>query len=84
MPDSLLTIPEAAEALSLSRGSIYNLMKAGKLPTIKIGASRRIESSAIERLLNEARETDRIRSMPLGSAYVGPPTCEPDEDEAAS
>ncbi len=55
MPDALLTIPEAALALKVSRGSIYNLMKSGRLPSLKIGASRRIEVAAIDRLLAESR-----------------------------
>lgn len=35
---------EAAAALSISRAGLYNLLKSGELPSIKIGASRRIRT----------------------------------------
>ena len=40
--DSLLvTVEEAARRLSLSRSSVYELLSAGNLLSVKIGASRR-------------------------------------------
>jgi excisionase family DNA binding protein len=35
--NSLLTVPEVAQALCLSEPSIYGLAKSGKLPCIKLG-----------------------------------------------
>ena len=48
-PRRLLTILEAAEALSISRSSIYRLFDAGQLAWVQMGGSRRVASTEIER-----------------------------------
>jgi excisionase family DNA binding protein len=50
-PSRLLTIAEAAEALRISRSSIYRLFDAGQLAWVQIGASRRVTSTEIERFI---------------------------------
>ena len=35
----LLTIPQVAERLKLSRGTVYRLISIGELPVVKIGKS---------------------------------------------
>jgi excisionase family DNA binding protein len=47
----LLTIAEAADALRISRSSIYRLFDAGQLAWVQIGASRRVTSTEIERFI---------------------------------
>ena len=47
----LLTIPEAAEALSVSRSSVYRLFEARQLAWVQIGGSRRVASTEIERFI---------------------------------
>jgi excisionase family DNA binding protein len=44
----LLTVPEAAEALSVCRSVVYELMASGEQPNIKIGRARRIPISMLE------------------------------------
>lgn len=44
----LLTVPEAAEALAISRSKLYELLAAGAFDSIRIDGSRRIPLSALE------------------------------------
>jgi excisionase family DNA binding protein len=47
-----MTVERAARELSVSRMTIYELMKCGALKSVKIGASRRIVSASVERVVN--------------------------------
>jgi excisionase family DNA binding protein len=53
----LLTVPEAAQALAISRSKLYELLASGALASIRIDGSRRIPLAALEeyisRLLTE-------------------------------
>jgi excisionase family DNA binding protein len=56
-PDYLLTIDEAAARLRVSRWSVYNLIRANQLRTVKIGRRRLVSPVAIAEcieLLGEA------------------------------
>jgi excisionase family DNA binding protein len=44
----LLTIPEAAASLGVSRSRVYELVQVGTISTIKIGRSRRVPVTALE------------------------------------
>lgn len=44
----LLTVPEAARLLSLSRSTVYELMKSGDLTSVKVGGARRIPLDSIQ------------------------------------
>ena len=44
----LLTVPEAAEALAISRSKLYQLIASGAVDSILIGGSRRIPLTALE------------------------------------
>ncbi|MBN9454932.1 MAG: helix-turn-helix domain-containing protein [Bosea sp.] len=48
-PSSLMvTMREAAEALSISQTTLYSLISSGKLRSVKVGKSRRIKRAEIE------------------------------------
>jgi excisionase family DNA binding protein len=44
----LLTVPEAAKALAISRSKLYELLASGTIASIRIGGSRRIPLTALE------------------------------------
>jgi excisionase family DNA binding protein len=44
----LLTVPEAAEALAISRSKLYELITTGAIASIRIDGSRRIPLIALE------------------------------------
>ena len=52
--DNLLTIPEAAMRLRISRASLYVHIAAGRLEALKIGAATRLRESAIARFIEAA------------------------------
>jgi excisionase family DNA binding protein len=45
------SIQEAAHACGLSRATIYRLIAAGKLTTVKVGARRLVPVAAVDALL---------------------------------
>jgi excisionase family DNA binding protein len=55
----LLTVPEAAEALAISRNKLYELLASGTVASIRIDGSRCIPLTALEeyvsRLLAERK-----------------------------
>jgi excisionase family DNA binding protein len=46
-----LSVEEARQTLGISRASIYRLMAAGKLMTVKLGSRRIIPVAALDALL---------------------------------
>jgi excisionase family DNA binding protein len=44
----LLTVPEAAEALAISRSKLYELLAAGLVRSVRIDGSRRVPLEALE------------------------------------
>jgi excisionase family DNA binding protein len=47
-PRLLLTVPEAAAALAISRSKLYELIAAGLVRSVRIDGSRRIPVEALE------------------------------------
>lgn len=47
----LLTVPEAARRLGLSRAKLYQLMESGELVYVKFGRSRRIPLTGLAELV---------------------------------
>jgi excisionase family DNA binding protein len=48
----LLTVPEAAEALAISRSKLYELLATNAVASIRIDGSRRIPLSALEEYIS--------------------------------
>lgn len=48
MSKLLLTVPEAATALAMSRSKLYELMASGMVRSVRIDGSRRIPAEALE------------------------------------
>jgi excisionase family DNA binding protein len=51
----LLTPEEAAQVLSIGRSKVYELMRTGRLESVRIGASRRVPMAAIEDYIDRLR-----------------------------
>jgi len=48
MTQLLLTVPEAAAALAISRSKLYELLAAGAVRSVRIDGSRRVPVAALE------------------------------------
>lgn len=57
----LLSIPEAAHRIGVSRSQLYNLIAAGEIPTVHIGRSCKISPAALVAFV-EAHSADEARS----------------------
>jgi excisionase family DNA binding protein len=56
--DKLLLTPEqAAELLSISRSKLYELIARGELDSVRIGASRRVPTAALEDFVARCAKT---------------------------
>jgi excisionase family DNA binding protein len=54
--DYLLTIDEAAQRLRVSRWSVYNLIRANQLRTVKIGRRRLVTPAALTECVDQLTE----------------------------
>ena len=63
MPRLLLTVPEAAEALAISRSKLYELLAAGLVQSVRIDGSRRVPVEALETYV-PGYSTERSPPMP--------------------
>ena len=64
MPRLLLTVPEAAEALAISRSKLYELLASGAITSIRIDGSRRIPLTAPGGVRLQAARRKDSRLMP--------------------
>ena len=55
MDKLLLTPTEAAHVLGIGRSKVYELMQTGQLPSVHIGACRRIPAEALTDLVAKLR-----------------------------
>ena len=61
----LLTVDEAAEALALSRSTIYRLLKSGDLVATRIGTATRIPKSSLDRFVDERTRAARLEGWTI-------------------
>jgi len=64
----LLTVPEAARLLSVSRSTVYELMKRGDLHAVKVGAARRIATDSLDAFRSSLKDGQRGGRPPLRRA----------------
>ena len=66
MSKLLLTVPEAAAALAISRSKLYELLADGLVRSVRIDGSRRVPVEALETyvagLLDQEARTDAAAS----------------------
>lgn len=56
--DRLITVPQAAEILNISRSGVYRLMDHGALKSLRVGHARRIRHRDLMMFVDEAYITD--------------------------
>ena len=58
MDKLLLTAPEAARALGISRSKLYELLRDGEIQSVRIGRSRRVPWEALGAYVASLTELD--------------------------
>jgi len=56
--EKLLTLPELADYLQVSKSKLYRMTKKGKIPASRIGGSWRFKKSRIDRWIDEMENTN--------------------------
>jgi excisionase family DNA binding protein len=57
----LVTLPDAARYLAVSRGALYTLLGTGELASVHIGRARRVPMTELRRFVAERLELDNAR-----------------------
>jgi|APGre2960657373_1045057.scaffolds.fasta_scaffold347166_2 excisionase family DNA binding protein len=52
-----LTVPEVAQVLRVSRQTIYNMIRTGKLPHFRVGTKVRFNRTDIEAMMKTTSKT---------------------------
>jgi excisionase family DNA binding protein len=50
-PPRLIRVEEAAKLLDIGRSAVYDLIRSGRLRSVKIGRSRRIPREAVDEVI---------------------------------
>ena len=64
----LLKPEEVAECLNIGRSKVYELMRAGALDSVRIGARRRVSRSALDAYIEHLREQMVASGRPAATA----------------
>ena len=54
----VLTVPQAAQRLSVSEAMIWRLLADGRLPSLKIGAARRVVAADLDAWIAEQAQLE--------------------------
>ncbi len=65
MNDPVLTIPEVAEYLRISKSKIYYLVSRNQIPHLKIGRNVRIRESDLQAWMESQIIVERPSQLPL-------------------
>lgn len=57
MRNETMTVPEVAELLRVTRQTIYNMVRNGKIPHFRVGAKVRFNRSDIEAIMKTTGES---------------------------
>lgn len=60
----LLRPEEVAKILAVARSTVFELLRAGDLPAVRIGRAVRIPRKALDRWIEDQTEFRRARSWP--------------------
>jgi excisionase family DNA binding protein len=60
----LLTVPEAAAALAISRSKLYELLAAGLIRSVRIDGSRRVPVEALEAYIASLLDQEAVAHAP--------------------
>jgi excisionase family DNA binding protein len=55
--EGTLTVPEVAEMLRVSRQTIYNMVRTGKLPHFRVGSKVRFNRKDVEAMMTPVTTT---------------------------
>lgn len=61
LPSDLLTVPEAAQLLRISRNLAYELVAQHQLPCVRLGRTIRIPRDSLELWIRERAEESALR-----------------------
>lgn len=51
IPAEVLTIPQVAERLKISRHTVYRLISAGELPVVEVGKVSRVSEADLQKYI---------------------------------
>lgn len=54
--DRLLRVDEVCSRLTLGRTRVYELIQSGELPSLRVGAARRVPAAALEQFITDRME----------------------------
>jgi excisionase family DNA binding protein len=59
----LLSIPKAAQELSISRSSMYRLISEGRIPTVNVVGKMRIKETTLKSFIDQLERESRLERI---------------------